>query len=263
MQGINRAYIYHATEADYTTPEYLTDLKTALEKAFVGWNLTCEIDDNNLIVLRGDTIIFKYYNDSQNRIYIDFYFNDNTQLHTLETEFYIHEVIYSSRFIALQMRFRQGIDIKTTPIFITKSSNNNIVTIFPSSTTSMGTDTNRNSLNTAYYNNSSVCRSCVAISKDSISCPEPSMGGGTSINNASNIVYNSIISYPLVTNHINNIQKLTMTPLIVSSTSEIEYASYAYYIVTNSFSLHPNINAILKIGNDYYFTNGIVAIKLT
>ena len=42
-----------------------------------------------------------------------------------------------------------------------------------------------------------------------------------------------------------------------------EYCQDVYYVQNSPVVLSSACNAVLEIGKDYYFTNGIIAIKLT
>jgi hypothetical protein len=56
-------------------------------------------------------------------------------------------------------------------------------------------------------------------------------------------------------------QPLTMIPIGV--TNSTERILNTYYINSNSFSLSNETETILEINKDFYFTNGVIAFKLT
>lgn len=254
MQGVNRIHATSATEEGYATQEYFNELKTIFDKAFAGWGLTATVGELEVSVTNETVKIFtiRYDGTSTQRIHLDIWCNDNNTMTSLSMPFFIHSVAYSTRFIGFQFMYYTGNDIVSMPMFIARSDAGNIVFLFPLKSF-YG---NRNSLYTSLFNSSTYTKqNVVALSKLSTECPDASSP-------KTNMVYNDARSYPIDAENGSYMQQpLTMIPIGV--TNSTERILNAYYINSNSFSLSNETETILEINKDFYFTNGVIAFKLT
>ena len=255
MQGVNRIYAALATEEGYTTQEYFNELKTIFDKAFAGWGLTTTVGEFEVSVTNGAVKIFTFRCDNETTtktLYLDIWCNDNNTMTSLTMSFFIHSVAYSSRFIGFQFMYYTGNDTVSMPMFIARSDAGNIVFLFPLK----NSYDDKNSLYTSLFNPSTYTgRTVVALTKLSTGCP-------TASSPETNMVYNDVRSYPIDSENGAYMQQpLTMIPIGV--TNSTERILNAYYINSNSFSLSNETETILEINKDFYFTNGVIAFKLT
>jgi hypothetical protein len=255
MQGVNRIYAALATEEGYTTQEYFNELKTIFDKAFAGWGLTTTVGEFEVSVTNGAVKIFTFRCDNETTtktLYLDIWCNDNNTMTSLTMSFFIHSVAYSSRFIGFQFMYYRDDDTLSMPMFIARSDTGNIVFLFPL----ISSYTDKSSLYTSLYSSSGYTkRNVVALTKLSAGCPEASSP-------ETNMVYNDVRSYPIGQKNGSYMQQpLTMIPIGV--TNSTERILNTYYINSNSFSLSNETETILEINKDFYFTNGVIAFKLT
>ena len=256
MQGVNRIYAILATEEGYVTQEYFNELKTIFDKAFAGWGLTTTVGEFEVSVTNGAVKIFTFRcdnNTSTKSLYLDIWCNDNNTMTSLSMTFFIHSVAYSSRFIGFQFMYYRDDDTVSMPMFIARSDAGNIVFLFPL----ISSYTGKSSLYTSLYSSSNYTkRNVVALTKLSTGCPEASSP-------ETNMVYNDVRSYPIIDAKNGSYMQQPLTMIPIGVTNSTERILNAYYINSNSFSLSNETNTILEVNRDFYFTNGVIAFKLT
>ena len=282
--------------------EYVNSIKDAIETACPGWfdNIEYEFDGSgsynryrlnfiidNIILLRIQLTASSRYEvmsiatwyDSGNSSYVPFTLGSDTYGDGRGETTWVSAIIYSKNFCAIETSNHNG-GLQSSVLIFCKSNLNNTVVIMPST---MLADNNvyHNNILTAYpkkainENRTRPKFSAHTVYSGFRLPGEDSDNTPSSYGDINNKYYdNYMISRSLLDNndnnkYIENIQsrgfinnRFIFTPLYITGRTD-EYCPGVYYMQNNPVILSPSCNTILEIGKDFYFTNGVVAIKLT
>lgn len=302
MQGVNKIYFEKSVNFSYSADEsvrerYCNSIIDAFELACPGWfdNIELEktydsnnhdkyvikliIDNIQLLRFRIETssynwptfVITTYYNNGNNSFtpYLsgaDSYSSSKTN--------YISALIYSKNFCAIETSSRSGTQKVSTTIVLCKSNENNTVVIMPSVEINNSNTTN-NDLLTAYYGTSSgdphdswymMTISAHTVYSSFILAGEDYRYGKSNNKFLNNYLksssYKSVVKQeaPQSRTFINT--RVILTQMYITGRTH-EYCPDVYYVQNIPVTLTPACNTVLEVGKDFYFTNGVIAVKLT
>jgi hypothetical protein len=294
MQGVNK--IYFERNVNFKTSDssdesvvakrvaYFNNMRNAFETACPGWfdNIECENDGeyynlnfiiDNIQLLQLQMRAMTYYG----RLQIKTWYNNGNNSHTPyimgndnygggnNEACYINAIIYSKNFCGIELSNRYGTDYISTVIIFCRSNLNNTVVIMPTYVLS-NMNTNHQDMLTAYKknygtNNQYRFSAHTVYSGHIMDSNDDSKKNNKILDNytrAKSLLYNANTSI----GSCNNVERYVMTPLYITGNTE-EYCPGVYYLQNIPVVLSTACNAVLEIGKDYYFTNGVVAIKLT
>ncbi len=293
MQGVN--VIYFEKNIDFLTTNnsdtdilesriaYFNSIKNAIETACPGWfnniefeivtdgsimryNLYFIIDNIPLLTIRISTgnyshtltAITTYNNGNSNFMFYhkgNHAYNNNKEINSISA------ILYSTNFCGIELSNKPG-NYRSTVIMFCKSSINNTSIICPSTLVSQAN--NGRDLLTAYseyaestFNNDEN----LYISTKTVYSPDSESNNRYSLDNYvlsrfGHSYHDRVAEMGIING------KFILTPVYIGNRSD-EYCPGAYYVKNSPVVLSTACNAVLEIGKDFYFTNGIVAFKLT
>ena len=282
--------------------EYINSIKDAIETACPGWfdNIEYEFDGSsnynryilNFIIdnikllriqltanIRYEVMSIATWYDSGNSSYVPFTLGSDSYGDGRSQTTWFSAIIYSKNFCAIETSNHYG-GLQSSVLIFCKSNLNNTVVIMPS-TTLADNNVSHNNILTAYSKkaiNENKARpkfSAHTVYSGFRLPGEDSDIYPSSYGDINNKYYdNYMISRSLLNNdglnkYIENIQsrgfinnRFIFAPMYITGRTD-EYCPGVYYIQNNPVILSPSCNTILEIGKDFYFTNGVIAIKLT
>lgn len=302
MQGINRINFekginFHPSNGDESVQlRYFNSIIDAFELACPGWfdnielvvtrdsnnypTYTLNFIINNISLLEITTYVkhnYEYpgfrirtYYDNGNSYYTPY--KSNGTDYDSSKPCVISAIIYSNNFCAIETSTRTGTENVSTTIIFCKTNENNTAIIMPSSLLS-NSDTTNYELLTTYYNrlndNDTYYRFRIAAhtvySGFRLLNEESNYGkcNNKFHNNylkSSSYYFNGKTEALQSRTFINT--RVILTPMYITDRTQ-EYCLGVYYIQNIPVTLTSACNTVLEIGKDFYFTNGVIAVKLT
>ena len=301
MQGINRINFekginFSSSSGDESIQlRYFNSIIDAFELACPGWfdnielvvtrdssnrpTYTLNFIINNISLLEITTYVGTYvypgfrirtYYNNGNSYYTPYKTNGNSYDSSIPCV--ISAIIYSNNFCAIETSTQTGTTNVSTTIIFCKTNENNTAVIMPSSLISDGDSTN-NELLTSYYNTSTngdnyyrfMIAAHTVYSGFRLSKEDSNYGkcNNKFFNNylkSSSYWFNNKGEALQSRTFINT--RVILTPMYITNRTQ-EYCLGVYYIQNIPVTLTSACNTVLEIGKDFYFTNGVIAVKLT
>lgn len=293
MQGVNT--IYFEKNVDFKNNKnsdtavlesriaYFNSIKNAIETACPGWfnniefeiitngsvmiyNLYFIIDNIPLLTIKIETGAYSHeitvrtsYNSGNNN-FLFYYKGNSIYTDGSNDTISISAIVYSTNFCGIELSNKQGTNYKSTVIMFCKSNINNTVIICPSKV--VNNDNSGKNLLTAYSDYEATNNAPeLYITAKTVHSPSSESNNRYRLDNyvisrSGNSNVDSVAERGIIN------EKFILTPVHIGNQAD-EYCPGAYYIKNSPIVLSTACNAILEIGKDFYFTNGIVAFKLT